>query len=441
MFITRASWMEQEYLAVNQALDLSAIRVRNIHFTASQNRRSGLYGNWGSPPFPHEFDTVIMESPMGMYIENFIMIDYIKFRRGIIEHKPTHSINDFRRLILTGSHDGASDSSHIKSFEKPYFSWGFQDQRFYAIGETEIPIGNGTRYRPISIFPADYSRYEMEVYYYQPSPLLPPPPVASGSGLDHVSMMEGWTVEYLNDVSPLGVNPVSSPVETFITLHWDQYSGVSPAYVQDLRVAVETGNGDWANRGQRSYSGSWVRSDSFDLDFYANIRLASASNNNPLPLGFESVDARAIAEGIRLDWVAEATEGECIVQRSLDGQLFEQLAVLPGGSTGWLDTKPREGENVYRLVLRDENGRQFPSPVVSAFWKNGFSFQLINQSEQQLMFSTSGRPGIIQIISHEGKVITEKAVYENQNRVMLPFHASHGSYLARMGREVVRFRW
>ena len=429
------------YLAVNQGLDLTNIRISNIHLTNSKNRQSELIGTWGAPPFPHQFDTLIMESPQGVLIENFIMIDHVKFRRGIIEHKPTHSLNDFRRLILTGTHDGASDSSHIKSFESPVFSWGFQDQRFYVGGVTEIPIGTGTRYRPIKIEFIYGGLYEVEVYRYQQPTNASQP--ALGPGLDHVSLLEGWIIDIIAEQVHSPTNSwaaVYNPVESIITMHWDQYSGVNPSYVQDLRVATE-GPSNWLNCGLESYAGRWVESDTFSLEVYSNLRLASASSNNPLPLGFESVDARRLSEGIQLDWMAEATEGEFIVQRSLDGQLFEQLAVLPNGNTRWLDASPREGENFYSVILRNESGQQYPSPVVSAFWKESSSFKLIARRGQQLEFSTGGQSGIIQIVSIDGKIISEKTAPPNQRTVTIPFHAPRGNYIARMGGKIVRFSW
>ena len=430
-------------VSVGHSIHLHQIQPKTLHIHGLRNQKVQLIGERGIPPLPNEIDTLIMDNPAGVEIYNWLEFDWITFRRGVIA-LASGGINDFRRLVLKKGFDGASSLSHIKSFTKPHFSWGFQDVQYYVgNGNLDtIPIGTGTRYRPICLRPNNWGNYIMEVWYDE---LTSPSTYSVENTLDHISSLEQWSFDYVDDLLFPG-QPLFGNIETVVSLNWDAGSAVNPSYVQDLRVTYLDNNGIWVNKGNNSTSRGWVQSDSFDVPIVASVTLASTSADNPLPIEFSDIEAYTTNLGIRLEWEFTAQEGrQFYIERSLDGNLFEQIdhiAIPDREEASWVDLSPYRGKNHYRIVYVDVNGSLQRSSVVNAIWKSSQVLAISSRVGAMLIFSIDKKenPQVFSLWSMDGKKLFSKSISGNTAAINMNQYPS-GFYVARVGEEHLVFRW
>ena len=95
----------------------------------------------------------------------------------------------------------------------------------------------------------------------------------------------------------------------------------------------------------------------------------------PMPVQLVSFKAKAVSEGIRLDWrtASELNNKHFLVQQSGNGISFKTIGTLEGNGTShtmktysFTDTNPMSGMNYYRLIQADYDGTQTKTFVVSA---------------------------------------------------------------------------
>jgi hypothetical protein len=93
-----------------------------------------------------------------------------------------------------------------------------------------------------------------------------------------------------------------------------------------------------------------------------------------LPVELESFIARPDGETVQLDWrtAQELNSEDFVVMRSNDGRTFYDIATLPAcgncsaaSDYSFRDISARPGVNYYRLLMRDFDGSQTLSPIVS----------------------------------------------------------------------------
>ena len=96
---------------------------------------------------------------------------------------------------------------------------------------------------------------------------------------------------------------------------------------------------------------------------------------NPVPVELVGFTGRRVDEGVQLDWTtaSELNNDFFVVQKSLDGRHFENLAIIEGKGTTLsvndyklIDENPFSGTNYYRLIQVDFDGTEnIPADIVA----------------------------------------------------------------------------
>lgn len=230
-----------------------------------------------------------------------------------------------------------------------------------------FPIGSDSIYGPIAITPQTNTlkTYTAE-YFSKPYSDLT---LATGSILDHVSLVEHW------DISSNLVADDNAKVK----LYWRSFSKVSPdaAQLSNLRVA-HYGTDKWKEQqnataiinGNSTVWGS-VETDIYCPDF-SPYTIGTLTSANPLPVELISFFGKCNNGEITLQW-ATASEWESkmfIVQRSEDNREYTTIAELPAAGFSNVLRKysytdiTNSGRVYYRLIEVATNGKETIHPII-----------------------------------------------------------------------------
>ncbi|OGX92194.1 hypothetical protein BEN49_16960 [Hymenobacter coccineus] len=234
-----------------------------------------------------------------------------------------------------------------------------------------FPIGSGTAYRPLTLR-AEQTDANPTIYTAQQfnrAPTVRAMPAAAGS-LQRVSRVRYFTVTN---------GSATNFAQGIVTLNYDADDQVdAPA---KLRIAKSDNAGNWLDLGGTGSGApagsitSTLAFNSFSDFVLASTEAAGGPGNNPLPVGLTSFTARREAAGVRLRWTTatEHNNHHFEVHRSIDGQVFTVLKMLPGLGNStvaqeytWLDgASAINGSAYYRLRQVDVDGTGTHSPVVA----------------------------------------------------------------------------
>jgi PKD repeat protein len=99
--------------------------------------------------------------------------------------------------------------------------------------------------------------------------------------------------------------------------------------------------------------------------FITNSPIFCQNDGTPVQIDLSASD---VAEGIQLDWTTnvDIPEGVYLVERSVDGQVFEVLDVMDDEGPKWVcvDKTPKQGYSYYRIQLESTTGERTFSNVV-----------------------------------------------------------------------------
>lgn len=121
-----------------------------------------------------------------------------------------------------------------------------------------------------------------------------------------------------------------------------------------------------------------------DPDEVAEITV-TYSLSAPLPIELLDFNAKALDKKVKLNWTTatETNNDFFSLERSADGSAFREIAIIPGQGTTTavhhyehFDLNPQPGLNYYRLKQTDFDGKYSFSKVVSAEFRNGYSFRV-----------------------------------------------------------------
>ncbi|HVZ24710.1 MAG TPA: LamG domain-containing protein [Sediminibacterium sp.] len=162
-----------------------------------------------------------------------------------------------------------------------------------------------------------------------------------------------------------------------------------------------------------------------------------------LPVQLVSFTASRVSAGIQLNWqtASEQNSLDFTVERSADGHSWASLARLPAAgnsSTGqrysYLDASPLAGNNFYRLLQSDIDGRTSYSPVVrvaAAGNTRSFSLQSANISNGLLQVMVY-EPVMLRMFSMDGKLLWSRALSTGYKSIPLQV-PSRGIYILKGG--------
>jgi len=141
----------------------------------------------------------------------------------------------------------------------------------------------------------------------------------------------------------------------------------------------------WVNTGARTLSGNTtagsMRSFSTQGSF-GNFTIGSNGGGNALPIKLLSFDAQKNGDVVDLSWVTaeEINNDFFTIERSVDGQVFEELTQVQGAGTSsesrsysTIDNDPLSGTSYYRLKQTDFNGQYEYFPMVAVDFENTVS--------------------------------------------------------------------
>ncbi|MCP4521096.1 MAG: T9SS type A sorting domain-containing protein [Cytophagales bacterium] len=251
-----------------------------------------------------------------------------------------------------------------------------------------FPIGRNELYRPIEISAPSSITDEFTATYYDEA--------ASAYDLrsvdptmTHVSWEEYWILDRDNGTSPVNV-----------TLYWDSGSDVSA--INDLVVSRWDGTTwkDHGNGGTTGTAASGTIVSSAAITNFSPFTFGTITTANVLPVEFISFDAKLIEDEVQLEWqtASEINNKEFIIERSIDGITWEEIATIEGNGTSnsvnsyqAIDANPIEGTSFYRLQQVDYDGTTDYSSIVDI--ANIGSLELVvypNPSEGLFQIEVSG---------------------------------------------------
>ena len=142
------------------------------------------------------------------------------------------------------------------------------------------------------------------------------------------------------------------------------------------------------------------------IDFVASLDRATGSlyhlsTQSPLPIEMVSFTAFAFKNKVKLKWItlSEKNNKGFIVERSSDGFNWEKLGFLQGKGDplseytySFIDPKPNQGINYYRLLQEDFDGYSEYSKIVQVFFQGTSLAFYPNPAVDDIHFITHGKP-------------------------------------------------
>lgn len=182
-----------------------------------------------------------------------------------------------------------------------------------------------------------------------------------------------------------------------------------------LASSPTDGTGDFVISGSstRSAKGMYIADEVTNLTFK---QLTAAQANTTLPLRRIEFNGTGVSNRVLLQWsvAGEQNVRRYLVQRSADGQYFEDMGDVPATCNGcsqemrygFTDNDPMTGTNYYRLKIEDMDGSAVYSAVIKLVLKRLAAITLspnpartqsviggldINRGYQLQVFSADGR--------------------------------------------------
>lgn len=237
----------------------------------------------------------------------------------------------------TGSHSGASNSSHVNGYVVKE-----------GTGAFSYPVGNGTNLQKVDVN-LSANATGMQVRYNAGN--AGSGPYTSG-GSESTPLATRSSSEYW-DISPL------SSATGAVTIYWDNVNNVIVNSLPSLRVAHKSG-ANWLNEGGNNITGTTSAGSvtSNSISTWSPFTLG-ATVSTALPVRLLSFSGAAEAMRNRLDWSVRAEEAHTtyVVERSANATDFNAIGSVAGkGSTGeylFFDETPLGTANYYRLNIQE----------------------------------------------------------------------------------------
>ncbi|MBK6945638.1 MAG: T9SS type A sorting domain-containing protein [Flavobacteriales bacterium] len=237
-----------------------------------------------------------------------------------------------------------------------------------------FPVGDGTRYAPISISALAGTSHHFTAKYEPQSSHPTYSHLLRDPSLNHLSLCEYWILDRTAGAS----NPV-------VTLSWDTPRSCGVTDLSELAVARWNG-ALWKNHGNGSTTGNTTAgtiSSAGAVSLFATpslFTLASTGFGNPLPVELVSFHAQYVEDAVRTEWTtaSEMNNDRFDVERSADAFTFELAGSVFGAGNSqvalnyeFFDMHPYSGTSYYRLKQVDFDGTFTYSDIVPVHNPNG----------------------------------------------------------------------
>ena len=247
-----------------------------------------------------------------------------------------------------------------------------------------------------------------------------------------------FTVNYAFDASkpaitdkeklPTGVERVSAQdswdihgnVNSYITLYWSDYSGVTTT--DGLVIAHEKSDGTWEKLEGVIVGGNSIRTKD-EVRSYSAFTFGATNVDpeiNPLPVTFAAFVGRQDGNSVVLEWttMSENNNDYFEIERSVDGINYVTIGYVSGAgdSNGRIDysfsdNAPEQGQLYYRLSQVDFDGkRDYADKVVALVYAGDEADWLTvvpNPTHGLFRINVSGgmADGTVRLMSQSGQVV------------------------------------
>ena len=247
-----------------------------------------------------------------------------------------------------GTLSGGSDDSHVI---------GPMDYVIAGTSVTTLPVGDGTRYRPVYITPVSGgSTYTAEYFSSAYEDLTCNP-----GDIDHVAPGIYWDIDNNGGAAAkVGLSwnatiNVDVPAD-MILAHWNSSTSTWEKMSVDAEITASNG------------SGSAVPTDgrvSATVSSFSPFNLGSGSGNNPLPVDLLSFTADCSHDIVDINFsvISQVNNDYFLVEKSKDAVEWEEVGTLEGAGTtnsqmdySMVDGAADHGLSYYRLTQVDYDG-------------------------------------------------------------------------------------
>lgn len=302
----------------------------------------------------------------------------------------------------------ASDNSHVSGVVRKIGNDNFT-----------FPVGKAGYYAPISITaPGNAAHFYTAEYFYANPTTGGYSTALVGTGIDHVSHAEYWTL-----------SKDAATSNRRVGLTWDTPRSGGVTNVSEIRIVGW--NGQWTNVGAVTNTGTnpagqSLTDSNINVNNYSAFTLASTTPQNPLPVELMSFTAKLVDDHVLVSWQtsSEKNNDYFTVKKSTNGKDWRVVGTLPGSGTTLLpasyslkDTQPLPGLQYYQLTQTDYDGASETFPVIALniqqLSERGKLTLYPNPTEDDLIVRVTGAIAntfIAQVIDVNGKVLIEKTV-------------------------------
>ncbi|MEP4532077.1 MAG: hypothetical protein ABJ004_03250 [Cyclobacteriaceae bacterium] len=290
---------------------------------------------------------------------------------GIIATEGSNKIT----ITSTGSYTGASLASYI--------SGPITRNTVSASATYTFPVGKGGRYSPVTISNVSSGGQNWTAEYFTSAVDATVPTTAAFDDSDAGSGYNALTQIQAND----RWNVTSSGSNTaFVKLTYGAHNSFPTT--EEIRVTWwDSGDSQWENQGGivSGNTTSGVVTSENAIHFSSQEFGMGNAPESALPVELIFFRANLVDQEVVLTWqtATEIDNSHFVVERSIDGNVFEGIAEVSGNGTTtdihdyeFVDTKPYQGKSYYRLKQVDFDGDFAFSPLVYVFNDQAHTFDI-----------------------------------------------------------------
>lgn len=250
---------------------------------------------------------------------------------------------------------GGSASSHIVTS-----GTGVISDTYASTTKVTYPIGDGTNYRPVALTPSSATSETWTLSYTASAHADTD---VDGSGLDHVSQEEFWTIDRVGSV------------DAIIELTWTSENNVTD--YTNLRIAHYDGSTDWdmIDSTPIGNNTSGVLTSDAAVSTFSPFTIGSITTANPLPVEYLLFDAKYEQKYnyVLIEWAtySEKNNDYFIIQKSINGFDWKNIDTVVGNGNsilineyGVIDRDVNFGFSYYRLKQVDFDGNYSLSNII-----------------------------------------------------------------------------
>ncbi|MEM7369291.1 MAG: T9SS type A sorting domain-containing protein [Bacteroidota bacterium] len=448
-----------DILEVNGNLELSGTGALDMDGSGSSDGTLRLRGNWtnaiGTPSSfeqgestinfdgstqqtlfnEEEFADVELNNPIGLLLNGGMEIaGTLTFADGIISSSTggggasggsIASESNIVTFLEGSSHAGADDDSHVDGIVA-----------FQGPGTFFFPIGDGINLHTLAALGVSGnqggSSDEFRSEYFRTNPRTEVGSAVDPGNVGYVSPNEYWILDraaasstpkqvqltYRNPNSGI-VNIASAYVVRYTGTLWEQAGG--NGHLADVED-VPNNSGTITSAGVSNFSA-----------------VTFADNGESFPVELSAFDAALVGEDVQLDWRTESETNNAffVVERSDNLQTFLSIGEVIGAGTSsqpneyvFLDEKPHEGLNYYRLKQVDFDGQFSFSHIVAIHIGESTIPQLVGvypnptkTSSQVEVFLPQAARLKVKVFAMDGRMVAQQTFEGNEgmNQMMIPF--------------------